>query len=84
MITSSVAVNKIKEALIKEGIDVTFGQCKFSEVPAMIKTFKPDLIVPTGPLDEKMAEGIPVVNGTSFITGVGTEETIKKIMNLIK
>ncbi|AGB19530.1 PTS sugar transporter subunit IIB [Thermoanaerobacterium thermosaccharolyticum] len=84
MITSSVAINKLKEVFKKENIDVTFGQCKFSEVPSMAKTFKPDVIVPTGPLDEKAAGGVPIVRGTSFITGVGEKETVEQILNILK
>lgn len=84
MITSSVARNKLQTALSKEGMETKFEQCKFTEVPSMIKSFKPDVIVPTGPLDEKVAEGIPVVKGLAFVTGVGEKETIQKILSIIK
>ena len=34
MITSTLALNKIKNFMAQEHIDVQFVQCKFSEVPA--------------------------------------------------
>lgn len=84
MITSSIALNKVKEALKKAKIDAQFGQCKFSEVPMQVKTFKPDVIIPTGALDEKMAAGVPIVRGTCFITGVGVEQTMQQIFEILK
>jgi len=84
MITSTVAINKLKTEFKRLKLDVRIGQCKFSEVPGMIKTFAPDLIVPTGALDEKHTLGVPVVRGTSFITGVGREETMKAILEILQ
>ncbi|WP_052447415.1 PTS sugar transporter subunit IIB [Clostridium polynesiense] len=84
MITSSLAINKLKKAFKEENLDVKIGQCKFSEVPGMIKTFQPDVIVPTGALNDKNTGGVPVIRGTSFITGVGEKETIKAILDIIK
>ncbi len=34
MITSTLALNKIKSFMAQEHIDVQFVQCKFAEVPA--------------------------------------------------
>ena len=84
MVTSTVALNNIKEACNKEGLEVMFSQCKFSEVPFQINTFNPDIIVPTGPLDENSTGGIPVVKGISFVTGVGIDNTIVEIINILK
>lgn len=36
MITSTLALNKIKNFMAQEHIDVQFVQCKFSEVPARV------------------------------------------------
>lgn len=83
MITSSIAINKVKAALASANIESKFLQCKFSEVPAQVKTFQPDLIIPTGALDEKMANGVPIVRGTCFITGVGVEQTLKIIIDIL-
>ncbi|MBA5850691.1 PTS sugar transporter subunit IIB [Clostridium sp. cel8] len=84
MITSSIAINKLKEIFEKEGIDVKFGQCKFAEVPSEVKSFQPDVVVPTGPLDDKDAGGVPVVRGTCFITGVGVDKVVDEILDILK
>ncbi|WP_251548881.1 hypothetical protein [Neobacillus muris] len=84
MITSSMAINQLKEVFAKEGLNVQIGQCKFSEVPAQVVTFQPNVVVPTGALNEKDAGGVPVVRGTSFVTGVGVEQTVKQILDILK
>lgn len=84
MITSSVAINKLKEAMAREGIEVKFLQGKFADVPSLVESFKPDIIVPTGVLDEKAAGGVPIVRGTCFITGVGILEMIAKVVEILK
>ncbi|MDK2806083.1 MAG: galactitol system component [Thermoanaerobacterium sp.] len=84
MITSSVAINKLKEVFEKEKLEVKFVQCKFSEVPSIVKQYNPDVIVPTGPLSEKAANGVPVVRGTSFISGVGIDKTIQEVLDILK
>lgn len=83
MITSSMAINQLKDVFKQEGIDAQIGQCKFSEVPGQLTTFQPDLIVPTGALSEKDAGGVPVVRGTSFVTGVGVEDTIREVLEVL-
>lgn len=84
MITSSVVVNKVKTALQKEKIDARFHQCKYSDVPVMVKNLKPDLIIPTGNLSNAATGDVPVVMGTPFLTGVGIDDTLRKIIDVLK
>lgn len=84
MITSSVAIEKIQNALDKEGLKAKIIQCKFMDVEGYIDMYKPDLIVPTGALKEDKAHGVPMVRGTNFVTGVNEEQTINKIIDIIK
>ncbi len=84
MITSSVVVNKVKAALEKEKIDARFHQCKYSDVPVMVKSIKPDLIIPTGNLSTAATGDVPVVSGTPFLTGVGIDSSLKKIIEVLK
>lgn len=84
MITSSVAIEKIKSATVKEGIDVNFIQCKFAEVAGIIDQQKIDLVVPTGALKEDQTKGVPVIKGTSFITGINEEVTLDRIVEFLK
>jgi galactitol PTS system EIIB component len=84
MITSSIVINKLKEVFKKEKMDVKFIQCNFSEAPSNARINQPDVIVPTGAMDSKAVGGIPVVRGTSFVTGVGVEQTINEILAILK
>lgn len=83
MVTSTMASRKLEKVLKQKGIDVKLEQCKFSEVPRMVGNFKPDVVVPTGPLSEKDAKGIPVVRGTAFVTGVGEDKVIADIIDVL-
>lgn len=84
MITSSVAVTKIQERLKQEGIEVKIIQCKFAEVIGNIEQYNPVLVVPTGTLKEEQTKGVPIVKGTSFVTGVNEEATLDKIVSYLK
>ena len=52
MITSTMAINKLKQAMQDAGIDAKFIQCKFAEVQGKVKEERPDVIVPTGVLKD--------------------------------
>lgn len=84
MITSSVVINKLKPILEKENIQARFNQCKYSDVPFQVSSDRPDLIIPTGRLSESGSGGVPVVEGSSFITGVSLDQTIQKIIKILK
>lgn len=61
MITSTIAINKLKTAMANAGIDVKFIQCKFAEVQGKVKVERPDVIVPTGALKDSLTDSVPVV-----------------------
>ena len=82
MITSSVAVTKIQERLKQEGIEVKIIQ--FAEVIGNIEQYNPVLVIPTGTLKEEQTKGVPIVKGTSFVTGVNEEATLDKIVSYLK
>lgn len=84
MITSSVAIEKIKVALKEENLDANIIQCKFAEVAGIIDNQHIDLVVPTGALKEEQTKGVPVIKGTSFITGVNEKGTLDSIIEFIK
>jgi len=84
MITSSVVRKKLQPALEEANIDARFIQCKYSDVPMQVKSENPDVIVPTGKLSESAAGGVPVVQGSAFLTGVSLDQVIEKIINILK
>jgi PTS system galactitol-specific IIB component len=84
MITSSVVASKLKPALKAAGIDAKFENCKYSDIPHMVSSTKVDLVIPTGKIDPSTAKGVPVVNGTAFLTGIGMQDAINQAIEILK
>lgn len=84
MITSSVVAKKLEAALEKEGIKAKFHQCKYSDVPSTVESVKADLIVSTGKMGDFDSKGVPVITGTSFLTGVRVKATIDEILETLE
>ena len=80
--TATFVASKLKEVFNKLGIPITVVQCKAAEVSGKITVFQPHVIVATTPVSEAAAKGIPVVNGVPFLTGIGEDETIDKILEI--
>lgn len=78
--TSTVVAKAIEEALEDRGINVNIRQCKASEVPSMVNDA--DLIVTTTPVS--VDQDIPVIHTLAFLTGIGKEEVIEKIVEAVK
>jgi len=77
-VTSSVMAVKVRELLEKNKIVAEIHSCKAIEVDSFIDSLHPDLIVTSTPLPHK---SVPVVLGTSFLTGIGVDKTEKEILN---
>ena len=77
--TSTVVVNKMGNLLKEKGINVDIQQCKVSELP--YKTDKVDLIVTTTAYTSK--NNIPVVVAVSFLTGIGVDKDLEKIVEIL-
>ncbi|MFZ3150086.1 MAG: PTS sugar transporter subunit IIB [Anaerolineaceae bacterium] len=78
--TSTVVAKAIEEALESRGIPVTIRQCKASEVPSLAQDA--DLIVTTTQVATD--HGKPVIQTLAFLTGIGKEEVIEKIVEKLK
>ncbi|GCF94398.1 PTS galactitol transporter subunit IIB [Enterococcus florum] len=77
--TSTVVCMRVKEELEKNGIPATVEQCKVAELPSKIENA--DLVVTTTSFE---SDAIPVIRALSFLTGVGIEEDVKKIVEILK
>ena len=77
--TSTVVTIKIQEALAKNNIDADVIQCKVSELA--LRANEADLVVTT---TEYSNPKVPVIRGLSFLTGIGMEDDLKKIVNTLK
>jgi PTS system galactitol-specific IIB component len=78
--TSTVVLRKIEERLEEKGIKANFVQCKASEVHAKLDGV--DLIVTTTPVNN--VGDIPVIQTLSFITGLGIDADMEKILSYIQ
>lgn len=77
--TSTVAAKKVEEKLRERGLEVKIEQCKATEVA--FKAADYDLVVTTTLLGD--VGGIPVVQTVSFLTGIGIDKDIDKIVALL-
>jgi PTS system galactitol-specific IIB component len=77
--TSTVVTIKIQEALKANNIDADVIQCKVAELP--MKLEGADLIVTTTVYENK---NIPVIRGLSFLTGIGMEKDLEKIVDILR
>jgi PTS system galactitol-specific IIB component len=73
--TSTVVAKKIEEELGRLGIVVKVDQCKVGEVAARARGY--DLVVSTTPVPDV---GVPALRTISFLTGVGVEADVEKIL----
>ncbi len=78
--TSTVVLRKIEEILGDKGLKPTLVQCKAPEVPSKLDGV--DLIVTTTPVGD--VGDIPVIQTLSFLTGIGIDTDIEKIISYIK
>lgn len=78
--TSTVVADKIADLCKREGIDALISQCKVTELGSYVDGA--DLIVSTTILGNKY--DVPTINGLPFITGIGEEETLKKVAEELK
>jgi galactitol PTS system EIIB component len=78
--TSTVVAKKVEETLKNKGYNVVVEQCKASEVP--YKAAGADVIVTTTPISD--AGSTPVIQTISFLTGVGIDADIDKIIQYLE
>lgn len=78
--TSTVVAKAIEEGLAARGIPVITRQCKAAEVPALAKDF--DLVVTTTPVPQDL--GIPVIQTLAFLTGIGKDQVLDQIAEILR
>ncbi|MCS7350011.1 PTS sugar transporter subunit IIB [Thermoflexus sp.] len=78
--TSTVVAKAIEEGLAARGVPVVTRQCKAAEVPALAKDF--DLVVTTTPVPQDL--GIPVIQTLAFLTGVGKDQVLDQIAEILR
>lgn len=78
--TSTVVARAIEEAMKARGIAVTTRQCKAAEIRGLLQGV--DLVVTTTPVPKDL--GVPVIQTLAFLTGIGKEDVIENIANLLQ
>ena len=78
--TSTVVAKAIEEAMKERGIKVVTQQCKAMEIRSKIKGV--DLVVTTTPVPDDL--GVPVIQTLAFLTGMGREEVIEQIAQILQ
>ena len=78
--TSTVVAKGIEEAMAERGIKVITRQCRAAEIRPLASDS--DLIVTTTPLPEDL--GVPVIQTLAFLTGIGKEEVLDQIEEILK
>ena len=79
--TSTVVAVAIEQACKKEGLSVNVKQCKAAELP-MILADGADLVVTTSTM--RFDPGIPVIKGLAFLTGIGKDQVLAQIMDVLR
>ena len=79
IVTSTIIADKLKRLLDEQNVKAEISKGLTSEADKLAKNA--DLIVTTAFL--RTDYGIPVVNGVSFLTGVGVEKTIEQILEIL-
>lgn len=77
--TSTHVAIKIKELLGARGLKAHTIQCRVTEVPSLAPDA--DLIVATAQVPFDI--DVPVIDGIPFLTGIGVEEVIEKIVSIL-
>ncbi len=78
--TSTVVARKLEDELRRRGIEIITTQCKAAEVPSRVHDH--DLVVTT-----TFVSGtgeVPVIHSVSFLTGIGLERDIDRIVEILQ
>lgn len=78
--TSTHVAVRLKELLEERGIKIITVQARVPEVPSMVEGACAVVATAQVPYDLE----IPVISGLPFLTGVGLEEVIDKIEDVIR
>lgn len=79
--TSVICARKIKDYCEKQNVDVDVSPISFGQLSG--NTINADLIVSVNS-KLKLDNDIPVISGTSLLTGIRQEDTLKQIIEILK
>ncbi|WP_125980068.1 PTS sugar transporter subunit IIB [Loigolactobacillus iwatensis] len=77
--TSTVARSALEEDLKNKGInmkELSFDQTSIPQIPSMASDY--DLVITTAKYTEDV--GVPIINGLPFLTNIGEDAVVDKII----
>ncbi|MGC8979369.1 PTS sugar transporter subunit IIB [Caldisericum sp.] len=79
--TASAAAESLRSRFESMGIKADFAKCGIQDAIIMIKNGSYDLLVSTAGIPSEVK--IPSVSGVPFLTGIGVEEVINQIVEIL-
>lgn len=81
--TSTIALVALREALEDAGIMADFSQGRVVDAEHMLKDGGFDIVISTAGTDLDVETTVPIFNGVPLLTGVGKDEVIEQIREII-
>lgn len=80
--SSTMVAQKLTEVLRDEGYDAHCEECNNGQIETKLSTGKFDCMCYTSPCSGTYP--IPCINAIGFLTGIGEEEIIEKVLEVAK
>lgn len=81
--TSTIALVALRDALEDAGIMADYSQGRVVDAEHTLKGGNFDIVVSTAGTDLDVETTVPIFSGVPFLTGVGKEEVIEQIREII-
>lgn len=80
--TSTAGENEVKKAAKEVGVQVKLVKRRATELKTVLSTMKPDFFLLMTPVTTEL--NAPKVNGVPFISGIGKDEAMEEIKELLR
>ena len=81
---STMMAVRLKDEFDRRKIPIDIKKCVFSEVKSLVEGFQPDLVFTAGIYQGKDSLGVPCMNGFPIITGIGYDQMIEDVFELVE
>ncbi len=81
-VTSTIVLTSLKEEFEKEGITASFIQKRVVDGEQALKENDLDLVISTAGQEFAKNIEIPVLSGVPFLTGIGKDKIIEKVISI--
>lgn len=81
-VSSAMLSSKLEDVLEENGYSMEATEVAPGGVPLAIQSSKYDLIAYTSPVEGDY--GIPILNATQFLVGIGEDEFTEKLLEIVK